>query len=536
MSGFAQQPAVRRALPALGTLVAIMIAGTAYFALAEGPSRVLYSDLSDGERAQVAEALDSAGIAYTIEASTGRVSVAEDDVYRARMQVASNTGLAAPQSATDMLDSIPMGASRTMEGERLRLARERELMMTIQEIDGINSVRVHLATPERSVFVRNKSPATASVMVRLARGGSLGKDQVDAIVNLVAGSVPGLTSDAVRVVDQNGRLLSSTSESPLDGLVLQSEFEAKLRDQVAKLLTPMLGEGKFSTEVQVALEQSETTSARESYEPEGVVRSETESSATRMAGDGNAAGGVPGVLANTPPPPAELVEEAPNPEGEAAGDAAAPQPTDTETSARRNFELGREVAVTTAPSGRLTRISVAVAVDAEAMKAIAPADEAKLQELISAAVGADEERGDVVNVMASAFDPVVIEEPAFYEAWWFDPALRYGGGFLALILLLFFGVRPMLKRLKQAGAKDEDDAEGSEEDEDADEDEDSLASSTAGALMAPGMGAGQTAPDVAAQVELARQLAISQPDRAVAALQRMLAAPPQPSEEAGASA
>lgn len=537
MSGFAQQPAVRRALPALGTLAAILIAGSAYFALAEGPSRVLYSDLSDGERAQVAEALDSAGISYSIEASTGRVSVAEDDVYRARMQVASNTGLAAPQSATDMLDSIPMGASRTMEGERLRLARERELTMTIQEIDGINSVRVHLATPERSVFVRDKSPATASVMVRLARGGSLGKDQVDAIVNLVAGSVPGLTSDAVRVVDQNGRLLSSTSESPLDGLVLQSEFEAKLRDQVAKLLTPMLGEGKFSTEVQVALEQSETTSARESYEPEGVVRSETESSATRMAGAGNAAGGVPGVLANTPPPPADLAEEAPNPDGEAAADAeAGPQPTDQETSARRNYELGREVAVTTAPSGRLTRISVAVAVDAEALKAIAPADEAKLQELISAAVGADEERGDVVNVMASAFDPVVIEEPAFYEAWWFDPALRYGGGFLALILLLFFGVRPMLKRLKQASAKDEDEAENGDEDED----EEGQAASANGALMPPGMAGmepGQAAPDVAAQVELARRLAVSQPDRAVAALQRMLAAPaPNANEEVGAAA
>jgi len=136
--------------------------------------------------------------------------------------------MATPQSATDMLDSIPMGASRTMEGERLRLARERELMMTIQEIDGINSVRVHLATPERSVFVRDNSPASASVMVRLARGRSLGSDQVDAIVNLVAGSVPGLSPQAVRVVDQNGRLLSNVSDDAHDGLVLQREFEAKL--------------------------------------------------------------------------------------------------------------------------------------------------------------------------------------------------------------------------------------------------------------------------------------------------------------------
>jgi flagellar M-ring protein FliF len=422
---FLSQPGVRQALPAAGAFMAILMAGMAYLSLSAGPSRVLYSGLTDNERAQVAEALDSGGIAYSIDAGTGRITVAEDDIYRARMLVASNTGLATPQSATDMLDNIPMGASRTMEGERLRLAHERELMMTIQEIDGISSARVHLATPERSVFVRDKSPATASVMVRLARGRSLGKEQVDAIVNLVSGSVPGLTPEAVRVVDQNGRLLSTESETALDGLLLQSEFEAKLRDQVAQLLTPMLGEGKFSTEVQVALERSEVTSARETYEPEGKIRSESETSSTRRA-DGNAAGGVPGVLANTPPPPADLVEEAPNPAGEAEAEAQNP-PTDSETSARRNYELDREVAVTTSPSGRLTRISVAVAVDAEALAAIAPADEAKLQELVSAAVGADEERGDVVNVMSSAFEEVTAEDPPFYEAGWFDPALRYGG-------------------------------------------------------------------------------------------------------------
>jgi len=514
---FASQPAVRRALPALAAFGAIVIAGLAYLALASSPSRVLYSDLTDSERAQVAQALDAAGITYEIDVATGRVSVSEDDLYRARMQVASTTGMATPQSATDMLDSIPMGASRTMEGERLRLARERELMMTIQEIDGINSVRVHLATPERSVFVRDNSPASASVMVRLARGRSLGSDQVDAIVNLVAGSVPGLSPQAVRVVDQNG--------------------------------VPMLGDGNFSSEVQVALEQSETTSARESYEPEGVIRSESEMNSTRRAGN-NAAGGVPGVLANTPPPPADLVEEAPNPDGEAAAEAANP-PTDTENSARRQYELDREVAVTTSPSGRLTRISVAVAVDAAAMEAIAPATEEQLQALISAAVGADENRGDVVTVMASAFDEVVAEEVPFYESWWFDLALRYGGAFIALLLLIFLGVRPLLKRLKQpeAAAKDAEEDEDSDEDSDDDDDdeqnsEDSEAGSGDYENSDGPDASGQpkaiadngVVVDSSAQIELARQLAVSQPDRAVAALQRMLAAPPptpepDPSEE-----
>ena len=508
----AGSPSAKRVLPAAGAFLFIVLAGLAYLALAAGPERTLYTDLNDAERAEVVEALEAGGIGYAIDSATGRISVAEDDLYRARMLVASSTGLAAPPSATDMLDNIPMGASRTMEGERLRLARERELMMTIMEIDGISSVRVHLATPERSVFVRQNNPPTASVMVRLKRGRTLGQDQVAAIVNLVAGSVPGLSSDAVRVVDQNGRLLSEESNGPLDALVLQREFETKLRDQIAQLLTPMLGEGNFSSEVQVALEQSEVTSARESYEPEGKVRSENIASATRRAGQ--QAGGVPGVLANTPPPPADLEEGAP--EADNANANAADQPTDTEESAQRRFELDREVSVTTSPSGRLQRLSVAVAVDEEALEAIAPATAESLQELIAAAVGADEERGDNVAVIPSAFEEVVEEEPAFYENQWFDLGLRYGGAFLALILLLFFGVRPLLKRLKPpAGSEDED--EESEDDEEADSSRDNEPSEPV---------------DVATQVELARQLAIAQPERAVAALQRMLAAPRKEGEGA----
>ncbi|MEM8726544.1 MAG: flagellar M-ring protein FliF, partial [Pseudomonadota bacterium] len=228
---FIDQPAVMRLLPALMGLGALAVAAALYLAIAQGPQRILYTSLSDAERAKVVEALDRGGIGYSIDNSTGALRVAEDDVYRARMLVASDTGLAAPEGATEMLDAIPLGSSRTLEGERLRLARERELMLTIREIDGIEAVRVHLATPERSVFVRENTAPSASVMVRLASGRSLAQGQVEAIINLVSASVPGMTSDAVRVVDQNGRLLSTDrSSGALDGLVLQREFEAKLRE------------------------------------------------------------------------------------------------------------------------------------------------------------------------------------------------------------------------------------------------------------------------------------------------------------------
>lgn len=509
---FLAQPALRRSLPALAGLGALGGAGLLYLMLAEGPQRTLYSSLSDAERAEVVAALDTAGIGYTIDNGTGALSVGEDDLYRARMLVASETALATPESGAAMLDSIPLGASRTLEGERLRLARERELMLTIQEIDGIEAVRVHLATPERSVFVRENAAPSASVMVRLARGRTLTPDQVDAITNLVAASVPGLQGQAVRVVDQNGRLLSADRDGAAEGLSLQREHEAKLREQIDKLLIPLLGEGNFSSEVQVEIAREESTSARETYDKEGVIQSEAENRSLRSSA--GPVGGIPGVLANTPPVPGELVPGAP--QGTQPGQGT--PGTDEETSARRSYALGREVAVTSVAPGGVERISVAVAVSQEALKKIAPANEARLRALVEAAVGANAQRGDQVNVMVGKFEPAAIEPVPFYEAPWFATALRYGSAMLALLLVLLFGVRPLLAilrgRTEQAADAADETAEGGDGEttsETAPERDLSLAPVDGDRLRE--------------QVALARQLAVEQPDRAVMALQRMLAAP-----------
>ncbi|AKQ41459.1 flagellar M-ring protein FliF [Aurantiacibacter atlanticus] len=503
------QPAVRRVLPALGGLAALATVGALYLALSEGPQRVLYSSLSDGERASVVETLDAAGLSYDIDPATGMLSVAEDDVYRARMLVASDGSLASPDNTIELLDSIPLGSSRTLEGERLRNVRERELVRTIEEINGVETARVHLASPERSVFVRDNVAPSASVMLRLARGRSLSDDQVQAIVNLVAGSVPALTPDAVRVVDQQGRLLSSTGASPTDTLDLQREFEGKLQLQIAQLLTPLIGEGNFSSQVQVELDLSEETRARESYDDDGVVRSMSETTSTR---GGNAmAGGVPGVTANTPPDPAQLEEGAPQ-GGEATNFATTPQTG--QSSAERIFEVGREVAVTSTQPGTVRRISVAVALSDEALQAIQPATAEQVQQLVSAAVGANPQRGDQVTVIAGAFEPIADFEPPFYEAGWFAMALRYGTALLAVILGLLFGVRPILKALRDPQSDTDDTIEG---------DVETLEVTAIPAQPSVALPTGQD--DLREQVELARRLASEQPERAVVALRRMLAAP-----------
>jgi flagellar M-ring protein FliF len=507
LAEFASQPALSRALPALAGLGALAAAGLLWMNISQGPDRLLYASLTDGERAKVVEALDAGGIGYDIDNSTGALSVSENDLYRARMLVASDAGIVAPEGASEMLDSMPLGTSRTLEGERLRLARERELMLTIREIDGIESVRVHLATPERSVFVRDNNAPSASVMVRLVSGRSLSQGQVEAIVNLVGASVPGLSADAVRVVDQNGRLLSDPREAEGEGLNLQREHEAKLREQVDALLLPLLGEGNFSAQVQVELDQTEVTSARETYEKEGVVRSESERNATRTGAA--PVGGVPGVAANTPPPDAQLVDGPPQPAAPAVGAGTA----DTESAVDRSYELGREVAVTTARPGGLKKLSVAVAVSNEALKAAKPMTAAQLEALVSAAVGANTQRGDQIEVVASKFETVDLDPPAFYEEPWFAMLVRYGTALIAVLLVLLLAVRPLIAKLRGKG--------------------DAAAVADNAALAATGdAGVGQTGSDngtpigdLPRQVELARRLASSQPERAVEALQRMLEAP-----------
>ena len=502
------QPLFKRALPWFIGVAAIGAVGLTYGLLAPAPQRILYSELGDSERASVASALDKASIAYRIDNSTGALSVDEDNLYRARMLLASDGGLATPQSGSAMLDSLPMGASRAMEGERMRAAREHDLMLTIMEIDGIESVRVHLAEAAKSVFVREDSPPTASVMVRLARGRQLQDSQVAAIVNLVAGSVQGLSPDAVRVVDQHGRFLSEKAGGDSDRLELQGRMESKLRTQLDQLLTPILGPGNFSSEIQIELDMDQVTSARESYEKEGVIRSETQ--AQSQSASTALAGGIPGALSNTPPP--NTTASPGPPQGTPAAPAAA-GPGNGESSATRTYELGREVAVSNAAPGKVKRLSVAVALSQTAMKKGKAADVEQIKQLVTAAVGADPARGDQVAVLIRPFDKVETEGLPFYEASWFAMVIRSLVALIAVLLVIFMGVRPLIKALRRPpGAPAGGPAQAR------------LTSAAGAAVTNPATGAVDAAL-LGRQIGLAQRIVAEKPDSAVLALRQMLNQP-----------
>lgn len=509
---FAAQPAIKRSLPLIAGTMLLGGAALAYAMLSTPPQRVLYAQLDDADRAAVVGSLDSAGIAYTIDNQTGALTVGEDDLYRARMLVASDGALAVPDAAAS-LDNLPLGASRTLEGERLRAAREQELMLTIQQIDGVESVRVHLAQANKSVFVREDTPPTASVMVRMARGRQLSDSQVAAIVNLVGASTPGLSPDAVRVVDQNGRLLSDKSSADADRLELQVRMEEKLRSQLDTLLTPMLGAGNFTSEIQLELDMDQVTSARESYDKDGVLRTETQAQ-SQTTGPGQA-GGIPGVVANTPPPP--TVAQPGAPQGTPAPGAAGQ--VNGESSATRTFELGREVSVANAAPGKVKRLSVAVAISQSAMKGAKPADIEQVKQLVAAAVGANPQRGDQVTVMARPFEPVSTEGVPFYEAPWFAMVVRSVVALLAVLLVLLLGVRPLVRALKRDPAAPVATDEQAEAATDGESGEDSRDPAN------PASDRPVDATLLGRQVGLAQRIVDEKPDDALHALRKMLANP-----------
>jgi flagellar M-ring protein FliF len=506
IKAFSAQPPVRKALPWFAGVAGAGLLALVWAGLSPAPQRVLYSSLNDGERAEVAAALDKASIGYAIDNSTGALTVGEDELYRARMVVASNGALAAPESGAALIDSLPMGASRTLEGDRLRAAQERELQMTIMEIDGVEAVRVHLAKGERSVFVREEVPPTASVMVRLARGRQLADSQVTAIANLVAGAVPGLSIDSVRIADQHGRLLSQARGADSDRLELQARMESKLRTQVEQLLAPMIGSENFTSEIQIELDMNEITSARESYDKDGAVRRETTQRSQSSVG---AAIGVPGVLSNTPPADAEPRAAAPEGTQPQAGQGLG------ESSASRTYELGREVAVSNVAPGRLKRLSVAVALNQDALKGAKAADIATFEKLIGAAVGADINRGDTVAVVVRPFQAAEIEAMPFWQTGWFATILRYAVALISVLLVLLLAVRPLVKSLIARK-------------QDADELDESTGAAGRRMALVPMGSAGAQFPDreqLSAQIELAQRIVREQPDDALRALRRMLAGP-----------
>jgi flagellar M-ring protein FliF len=413
----------------------------------------LFTQLNDRDAAAVVDSLRGAGFAVQIGPGPGVIQVPAFSANDARMHLA-RSGVTPQGTGMDMLgEPQGFGVSSFMEGARYQHALEQELARTISALQPVANARVHLAMPKQSAFIRDRARVTASVVLDLLPGARLDQGQAEAIAHLVAASIPELQTEDVTVVDARGAVLSQLNT---EGAAMERHFELARRMEsmlvarVQQLIAPLVG--RAEVQVMVELDPTEAEQASEVVDPNPVMREEQITRETGSgAGTAAAPAGVPGAAANQPP---EAGGMAPDPA------AAAESVT---TAERRSFDVSREVHYTRTRGNRVERVTVAVLLDRP--PPTAPVEEgtppatpawsaetlADVEALVRDAVGFSEARGDRVTVRQGAMQAAPVIEPPLPAPWWQAAwvyrSAREGLGVLALALIAWLLIRPLLKNL-----------------------------------------------------------------------------------------
>ena len=501
MKDVMSQPAVKRAMPAIVALLSLLVVLIFWSIMTSTPFRSVSDGFESADVQLAFEALKSANYDVRINKSTGRLEVPENDFQASRIFLASQ-GI--PRAAADggmgsLAEGSSMTTSQFMEQVKYNNAIEVELARTITEIGTIETARVHLAAPKQSVFVRDRQPAKASVIVKPYRGRVVDPAQVLSIVHLVSASVPYLATQDVTVVDHYGNLLTGSNADKdgtpaLNNARFEAERETELAERIRELLIPALGGGNVRTVVNLEMDFTQRETTREQYldfEPERAeVRSEVITSDSQT---GIAASGIPGGTTNIPPDQPEVV-----PEGEVA---ANPVNTETATTEReqttRNYELDKEITFVKEQAGRVVSMTAGVIVNEEALRdlakrryyasldeqpvntgdlldgeptegdagalegaaaTLAPIPSAELQRymadeleqlrgLVLTALPYSAERGDALTIRSA---PFFTDPPQDYQLPWHkDPAIiewgRHGMTSIGLIAFFLLVIAPVLR-------------------------------------------------------------------------------------------
>ena len=451
---FANEPGVKRAFPAIVSVFLVSVGLIVYLILQQPSRTTLYASLPESEKARVVDALMNAGVDVTLDPTTGDVLVPSNDYHQARMSLAAQ-GL--PQSVPDgysALADIPMGSSRSVENIRLKQSQEIELARSIGEIEGVIAARVHLASPEKSVFARSSTPPTASVFVQMNTGRSLSHQQVNAIIHLVSSSVPNMAKTDVTVVDQHGSLLSKPLDDP-SSLLSDNQLEHRMklesiyRSRILSLVSPIVGAGNVTAQVNLDIDYTRSQVTEEMVDPKGsALRSEQRSS--DMAMDPQARG-IPGTTSNQAPGQADLEEgltqqqEQPKNEMRSSNEV-------------RNYEVSRTVSRTEKPNNQIIRINAAVLVreneefnpETGVVEAVPFSDEQikEIEFLVADGIGIDADRGDSLTVRSSAFAEAIlgVEKP-WWEIEFFDTLIKQTITLLVMGVVVLGVVRPLIGRI-----------------------------------------------------------------------------------------
>lgn len=427
---------------------------------------VLFSDLEPADSAAVVERLRTQNIAYELRGDGRTIAITPPSMVHELRITLSADGIPKHGSVGfELFDSAALGSTTFDEKVKWVRARQGELERTIGAIDAIASARVHISEPEKSIYSKAGSEATASVLIKLKPGKELSKAQTKGIMNLVAGSVDGLKIENVSIIDTYGNLLSPREDekegdftAEATRIQYQREIEQGYVRRIEQMLAKVLGPGRVIARVTAEVDYSSNEREEESYDPGGqVIRSER--SVSEGAAGGAARGGVPGVVSNLSNDPKLLAPQ---------------QGADESSNSKRNevvknYELSRAIIKSSSPRGTLERLSVAVLVDgtyeeiteAAAAEGGEPVKKqqfrpltnetmAQIEDLVKSAVGFDVTRGDSVRVENLQFARMPEELVTALESNTHQ-YLMWGGqvgvSLIALILLFVIVVRPIMGQL-----------------------------------------------------------------------------------------
>ncbi len=440
----------------------------------ETPMTPLFADMAPTEMGKVTDALKVSNTEFSIDSTTGALLVPAENAQAIRMQLAAQglpeTG--GPVGLEMLSEQQDLSTSQFVESARYLHALETELARSVSSIRSVKSARVHLALPKESVFVRRRTPPSASVVVALYRGRQLSQEHVASIINLISASVPSMSSDHVTVVDQNGSLLTESNvNKDLQSSTREYDYtrrmEADYAARIVNLLEPVVGPGRVRAQVTAELDFNRTEVTSEAYEPEGqVVRSEqiaeTENSLA-------AAIGIPGALTNQPP--GEGTTDPGAVAGESGGGGSQSR------NATRNYEVDRTISHTRRASGAIQRLAIAVVIDnkpdallsgddaeteegdAAAKGVYSEAEIARLTDVVRDAIGFSADRGDSLSIINSPFHIEAMEPlpsiPLVEQAW-FQKLIKQVIAGLFIFAILYFIVRPIVRALLPVAIPDPD--------------------------------------------------------------------------------
>lgn len=476
MSAFSET--FRRLGPSrLLTLVGVAIGFVAFFAflvsrLSGTDMSLLYSDLDAADSGKIVAKLDAQAIPYELRGNGTQIYVPSDRVLRLRMGLAEEGMPSGGSVGYELFDKADaLGTTNFVQNVNLERALEGELARTIRSLDTVESARVHLVLPRRQLFSRETEEPSASVVLKLRGAGRFSPQQIAAVENLVASAVPGLKPNRISIVDDKGNLLARPNDSP-DGAPsgtsaeeMRLSYEDHLAQSIETLLERSVGPGKIRAEVTADMDFDRISTNAEIYDPDGQVVRSTQTVEEQANSSDNGGQQAVSVAQNLP----QTQQTAPgaaaqNQQNTSTGPTSSNKSNRTEETV--NYEISKTVKNQIRESGIIKRVSVAVLVDGtyatapDGTKKYTPRGDAEMQQLeklVRSAIGYDQQRGDVVQLVnmpfASVDEGLTNEGPAPLFGLTKDDYLRIAEivvlGVVALLVLLLV-VRPLVTRLIEA--------------------------------------------------------------------------------------